>query len=422
MLLRLFFVIAFLCISLNPALAKRVALVMGNSDYTTFSKLPNPVNDARLMEKALREVGFEVTLVLDADQAKMKQAMLDFGRMLRKGVDASIFYYAGHGVQVKGENYLIPTTANIEDEDEVAVQAIDVNDFLQTMQSAKFPFNIVVLDACRNNPLNATRGGGGGLAPVNAPRGSYIAYATSPGAVAFDGEGKNSPYTSALADALSKPGLKLEEVFKLTREKVLDFTDENQVPWETSSITGDFVFRAASEKKSVEPPIFSIAADFDFARSLNTEAAWNLFLQRYGKSNDMRVGVAIQERAKQSLSKEEDEWAEFGDQVFDFAIDGQAGLKLLVYGFTHNGSKLFTLEAKRSKNSINSNTYAVMVVESGLNKRLAQWCVLDLSKKWNLLPKDRPEVALCDDQPFEIRGSYKFTPRTEKRLVANLER
>lgn len=283
----------------DVALAKRVALVIGNSEYTTFTSLSNPVNDARLMQKALKEVGFEVTLVLNADQTQMKKAMLDFGRTLRKGVDASIFYYAGHGVQVNGENYLIPVEASLQAEDEVAVQAIDVNDFLQTMQSAKSPFNIVVLDACRNNPLIATRGGGGGLAPVNAPRGSYIAYATAPGEVALDGDGVNSPYTIALAEVLVTPGLKLEDVFKKARQKVLASTKDRQVPWETSSITGDFFFKDVTIQQPIAPalaPLDPIATDFEIARTLNTQAGWELFLARHKSVSDMRVDVAKQER------------------------------------------------------------------------------------------------------------------------------
>lgn len=251
MLFRIVLVFSILCLGLNPALAKRVALVVGNSNYQNTTVLANPTNDAKLMEEALREAGFEVTLVLNADQPKLKRAMLEFGRKLRKGVDASVFYYAGHGVQVNGENYLVPVDAALDNEDEVDLQTIPVNAFLQTMESAKSPVNIVVLDACRNNPFSrAFRGTSGGLAPVNAPRGSYIAYATAPGAVAADGDGGNSPYTAALARMISLPGLKLEDVFKKTREKVLASTDEKQVPWETSSITGNFYFTMSVDDNS----------------------------------------------------------------------------------------------------------------------------------------------------------------------------
>jgi Caspase domain len=255
MLLRLSLILTCLCIAILPAEAKRVALVVGNSNYKSFNVLPNPVNDARLMEKALRDADFEVTLILDADQAQMKRAILDFGRTLRKGVDASLFFYAGHGVQVKGENYLIPIDADLQSEDEVGVQTIDVNAFLETMESAKSPFNIIVLDACRNNPLSAHRGSGGGLAPVTAPKGSFVAYSTAPGKVALDGDGiADSPYTLALAQTLVVPGIKLEDVFKKTRELVLASTGGEQVPFESTNITGDFYFRDANLIVPAAPP------------------------------------------------------------------------------------------------------------------------------------------------------------------------
>jgi uncharacterized protein len=309
MLLRLSLILSCLFFAILPAEAKRVALVVGNSNYKSFNVLPNPVNDARLMEKALRESGFEVTLILDADQAQMKRAILDFGRTLRKGVDASMFFYAGHGVQVKGENYLIPIDADLQSEDEVGVQTIDVNAFLETMESAKSPFNIIVLDACRNNPLSAHRGGGGGLAPVTAPKGSFVAYSTAPGKVALDGDGiADSPYSLALAQTLVVPGMKLEDVFKKTRELVLASTSGEQLPFESTSITGDFYFRDALTEEQpvlvtpVVPSIDPLASDFDLARSLNSTAGWDLFLTRHGTANDMRVDVAKQERDKLALS------------------------------------------------------------------------------------------------------------------------
>jgi tetratricopeptide (TPR) repeat protein len=232
-----------------PADERRVALVIGNSAYTNTTALPNPQNDARLIASSLRKVGFDVNLVIDAGQSEMKRAMLEFGRALRNDATTGLFYYAGHGVQVRGRNYLIPVNASITAEDEIDLEGIDVNDFLRVMNDSKSRVNIVVLDACRNNPFaRAFRSAGsGGLAPVQAPRGTFIAYATAPGQVALDGENKdNSPYTEALSRAIAEPGLSLERVFKRTRAEVLKVTGEQQVPWETSSITGDFYFRPAN--------------------------------------------------------------------------------------------------------------------------------------------------------------------------------
>lgn len=225
--------------------SKRVALVIGNSNYEHIQVLRNPQNDARLMAKTLGEAGFEVRELIDGNYRDMKRALLDFGRTLREpDIEAGLIYYAGHGIQVRGENYLIPVNALLTDEDEVGIEGINVNDFLQVMNSSSSPVNIVVLDACRNNPFKGSfRSASRGLAPVDAPMGTLIAYATSPGQVASDGNSSNSPYTEALSRAIvTSPGEPIESVFKQARRNVLLETDDKQVPWEVSSITGDFYF------------------------------------------------------------------------------------------------------------------------------------------------------------------------------------
>ncbi len=247
----------------------RIALVIGNSAYAHAPALANPKSDAELMSRTLKSAGFEVVTLIDADQPSMKRALLDFGRQIRsRKTEAGLFYYAGHGVQVRGENFLIPVTARIDDEDEVELEGVNVNDFLSVMNASQSAVNIVILDACRNNPFkSASRSASRGLAAVDAPSGTYIAYATSPGQVALDGEGGNSPYTKALAAAMSEPGRTIESVFKTARSNVLAATDRKQIPWETSSITGDFYFRAAGEAPTerqnsapADPPIEQRAA------------------------------------------------------------------------------------------------------------------------------------------------------------------
>jgi tetratricopeptide (TPR) repeat protein len=224
----------------------RIALVIGNSAYQHAGALSNPGNDAKLMTETLEKVGFKVTTLIDADQLAMKKAMLEFGRQLRGGADASLFYYSGHGLQVKSENYLIPVDASIADEGEVDLQAVGVNSFLQTMDSSPAKVKIVVLDACRNNPFASSfRSLSRGLATVDAPTGTYIAYSTAPGNVAEDGVGNNSTYTAALAESILQPGLTIEQAFKKTRIQVLTVSDQKQVPWESSSLTGDFYFSPA---------------------------------------------------------------------------------------------------------------------------------------------------------------------------------
>ncbi len=156
------------------------------------------------MTRSLEEAGFKVTKILDADYRTLKRAMLDFGSQLRNKPEAGLFYYAGHGVQVRGENYLIPVDARIGDENDIELEAININSFLRVMDSSSSAINIVVLDACRNNPFaRSFRSVSRGLAPVNAPKGTYIAYETAPVDVAADGKGeKNSPYSAALSKAI----------------------------------------------------------------------------------------------------------------------------------------------------------------------------------------------------------------------------
>lgn len=239
----------------NPTFAaKRVALVIGNSAYEHIAPLKNPKNDAATMASALKKVGFEVTTVTNADAQKMKSAFLQFGRQLRKGVDASVFYYAGHAVQYNGDNYLIPTTAKILDRDELDIEAVNINSLMKLLNVASNSVNMVILDACRNNPFPATtRSTSRGLAPVSAPKGTYIAYSTAPGDVALDGDGENSEYTKALATVIAEPGLEIAQVFRKVRRAVISATREKQIPWESSSIVGNFYFQKAKPKVVVPP-------------------------------------------------------------------------------------------------------------------------------------------------------------------------
>lgn len=252
---RLFFAVLISFTLINSALsAKRVALVIGNSDYEHIAPLKNPRNDAATISSALQKVGFDVTTVIDADTQKMRSAFLQFGRQLRKGVDASVFYYAGHAVQYNGENYLIPTPAKILDRDELDFEAVNISSLMRLLNVARNSVNMVILDACRNNPFpESTRSTSRGLAPVSAPRGTYIAYSTAPGNVAYDGDGDNSEYTKALASAIIEPGLEIAQVFRKVRRDVITATGEKQIPWESSSIVGNFYFQKA-KPKVVEPP------------------------------------------------------------------------------------------------------------------------------------------------------------------------
>ena len=229
-----------------PITEQRVALVIGNGNYK-FSPLNNSVNDAEDIAKALRGLGFQVTLKLNQSRDGMAQAIRAFGNQLKKG-GTGLFYYAGHGMQVKGKNFLIPVDADIQEEDEVPYRAIDANELLAKMESAKNRVNLVILDACRNNPFaRSFRSGSQGLAQMDAPVGTLIAFATAPGSVAADGSGRNGLYTQHLLAAMNQPGLKIEDVFKRVRQGVREGSDDRQIPWENTSLEGDFYFKPGKE-------------------------------------------------------------------------------------------------------------------------------------------------------------------------------
>lgn len=226
----------------------RIALVIGNSEYAS-GPLPNPANDAKLIADQLGDLGFDVIARRNADQTAMKRAIQEFGARLEKaGPDSvGLFYYAGHGVQLNGRNYLIPTTARIEREGDVEIEAVSADWVIEQMRYARNRLNIVILDACRNNPFTRSmRSVDHGLATMDAPAGILIAYSTAPGSVAADGTGRNSPYTEALTHAMRDLHEPVEQVFKHVRVGVMNVTSGRQVPWESSSLTGDFYFAAPS--------------------------------------------------------------------------------------------------------------------------------------------------------------------------------
>jgi hypothetical protein len=230
----------------------RYALVIGNSAYQT-APLKNPVNDAEDMTATLKNMGFKVILKQNADQRTMEDTIRYFGKQLRGG-GVSLFYFAGHGMQVDGRNYLIPIDAKIESESDVKYEAVDAGRVLGKMEDAENQLNIVILDACRNNPYARTfRSDQNGLARMDAPTGSLIAYATAPGEVAADGPERNGIFTNYLIQHMMKPNLSIEQVLKLTRIDVARQTNGRQIPWESSSLMGDFYFNPA-KIETVEKP------------------------------------------------------------------------------------------------------------------------------------------------------------------------
>lgn len=291
--------LALVLAAVAPAQAdNRVALVIGNAEYgPEIGRLKNPANDAKLIAGTLERLGFTVDLVLDADQKAMKRAVKSFGARLRAaGADAiGLFYYAGHGVQVGGENFLIPVGAEIAAEGDVELEAVSASGVLSQMQYAGNAINLVFLDACRNNPLTRSfRSGDRGLARVDAPRGSFVGYSTAPGEEAEDGPGANSPYALALATELQKPGEPVDVAHRNVRSKVLAATGKRQTPWDSSSLTGEVILATAATAAK-EPPAESPSAQtkpgaaspqaellfWESIRDSSNPAMFKAYLERY---------------------------------------------------------------------------------------------------------------------------------------------
>ena len=225
---------------------QRVALVIGNGAYQS-SPLRNPVNDATDMAQALKDKGFAVTLRTNIGNRDMRQAIRAFSQTLKAG-GVGLFYFAGHGVQSKGRNYLIPLNAEIKEEFELEDEAFDANRVLAGMEEAGNRVNIVILDACRDNPFGrAWRTSATGLAQLSAPIGSFVAFATAPGSVAADGSGRNGLFTSHLLTSLRNPDSDIDRVFTRVAAAVARESGNKQVPWKSSSLTGEFRFAIADQ-------------------------------------------------------------------------------------------------------------------------------------------------------------------------------
>lgn len=237
----------------SSSVEKRYALVIGNSEYQNgVPKLPNPLNDASDMAALLRACHFDVILVTNGSYSQVRESIKTFYEKLSagpKGQTVGLFYYAGHGLQYENENYLVPVDANIQYSDDIVRMGVPVQrTVLANMERSNSTLNIVILDACRNNPFPAaSREMGAGLAEVQKAKGAFIAYATAPGSVASDGSGRNGLYTQELLKAMSVPGLPIEQVFKLVRRNVLKLSGEKQYTWDSSNILGDFYFVTPTE-------------------------------------------------------------------------------------------------------------------------------------------------------------------------------
>lgn len=264
---------------------RRTALVIGNGAYKV-APLVNPVADARMVAEALLAARFRVIRLENASRETMLKAITEFGNEIDLG-GVGVFYYAGHGVQVRGENYLVPVDAKIDREEEIRTRSVNAQEILDRMASARNGLNLVFLDACRNDPFpRASRSVASGLAKMDAAWGTLISFATSPGSVAEDGERANSPYSRHLAATMREPGLRIEDVLKRVRAQVREETRGRQITWDNSSIEGDFYFhpgeaRAAAAASAVDSGPQAETVFWNSIKDSQNPREFEIYLKRY---------------------------------------------------------------------------------------------------------------------------------------------
>jgi hypothetical protein len=351
---------------------KRIALVIGNGAYPNIGELANPSNDARLMADTLRQLGFEVIEKVNVSQKPMKKAIKAFGnRLNRAGKDAiGLFYYAGHGVQVNGENYLIPVNVEIIDEADVDIEAVGMRAILQNMEYAGNDMNIIVMDACRNNPFKrGFRSASRGLARMDASKGTLIAYATAPGDVALDGKGENSPYTEALTANMLKPGVTVERMFKDVRNAVVEKTKSAQIPWESSSLTGgDFFFHPAEVIAATPSSTEATNKDFEllFWQSVlnsNSPADYEAYLSQY--PNGVFASLAKVKIARLILSVENSSIEEPREAESTASLSDQSAITADGSNIDISGSYVSELTGKKDNLDATGKNQTVIIEQNG---------------------------------------------------------
>jgi uncharacterized caspase-like protein len=365
--------------------ADRVALVIGNASYDE-APLRNPTHDADAMESALSRLGFDVVKLRDGSLREMQRAIGQFSRKL-KGSRTALVYYSGHGIQSQGTNYLIPVDARLESEGDIPLETVSLDAIMVQLAQAQTPVNLVILDACRNDPFAKQRSIGGasplaGLAPVLAPRGTLIAYATAPGQVAEDGDGANSPFTASLLQVIERPGLKAEDVFKETRIRLAENTGNHQVSWESSSLTGDFYFAAppAAPARIATGPQQAPAPT-----SSSSGGPLSLLTSLFDSSPEPAANGAPATMAKR------------GKLVFD--VENATKQRVSELYFVPNGNKSWEGNVLDEDNMIDSKNSVEVTVNDGLDA-----CVYNILAVFGDGRKQQfDQVNICNIQRFVIR-------------------
>jgi hypothetical protein len=373
----------------------RVALVIGVANYTSVQPLKNSVNDAKDMAALLKAKEFKIVELYDPKTKKeLKEAIRVYFELLRDKPNATgLLYYSGHGIQVDGSNYFIPTTANPQIKADLDEECIKADYILQALEQAGNQLNIIIFDACRNNPFRSfTRSGEKGLSIVDAPKGSYIVYSTKPGSVASDGEGRNGLFTSKLLKVLESPNLSLEQVFKRVAAEVATESGESQRPWIASDYTGEFYFTTSnnviSQKIEISQPSKSTSKE---AINEAIEAAFNANFKSYktGKDSITINATEWEQDFKKRAAGLQEEYKQYERDVANLTI-GQA--KAVEEGLARMQNNLRLYQESVSAQIKSEEEEVIRVMEEQVSTFL-----LSYGKKRNLKTE---EFALSTDALF----------------------
>jgi hypothetical protein len=308
-----FMVAALLALSGHAHAQTRIALVVGNSAYAKVPSLPNPAHDAQDVSAALTRLGFAVNTVTNADFDGMRRSLLDFGRAARNA-DMAVLYFAGHGVEINGSNWLLPTDVELKNDGDASTEAIGLQSAMQAVGAAK-TLGLVILDACRNNPFQSTMKRANarsvqilGLAPVEPAENVLVAYAARDGSIAADGAGRNSPYTAALLNHIETAGLEVDFLFRNVRDDVMAATNNEQQPFVYGSLSGDEIYfkPPAMDVAAADPPPPDAAEiAWSFLKATKDISSLTRFVERFPASShvsDVRVRIASLEAAPPSIA------------------------------------------------------------------------------------------------------------------------
>jgi hypothetical protein len=386
---------------------KRLALVIGNGNYLA-STLSNPENDARAITSVLKKLGFIVDEYENLNQSQIKKVIDDFGNKL-KGNDIGLFYYAGHGIQAKGYNYLIPVDAQLETEEQVEYDCVRADRVLALMETSGTKVNIIILDACRNNPFERgwTRSvTGKGLAFMSAPRGTLIAYATAPGNTASDGSGQNGLYTSALLESIQIPDITIIQMFQNVRNIVVQKSKEQQIPWESTSLTADFYFNSTNSKDKLSSSTTNVSVNMPSQKVIDVPRDDYSGTYTYNPA----VGQAMTLVLK--LNENETYTGTISDNYYTYKVTGQIqdGLMSGYYGeganavnFTANlKDLLLTLTIAARDYLGNVNPLVINFIKSGESVKD------NITKTEDVIINN---TALSREQIQEIKNRYGIEPK-----------